>query len=355
MTELLTAQLRPHSIVELVDQGVRLYRRYFLKFTGMVAVALLPILILQILSAVLSAAPLLTQQFNDTLSPFATMAMFGSLAAQTGSGLLTFFLINGVAAAVLTRAIADHYLGEPVGLWATFRKIGSQWIQLLIVLVLAYLFGIVLLVWFIIPCIGWFTGGGMLMFYYAAVVPLLVPVVLLERKQALTAVRRAWELARLRFWPILGLGLVLGLLQQAISIGPVMALAAVYLWALSLAVTSNNSALLVAAPAVFQTIVLVFTTLLFVPVQMATMMTLYFDLRVRGEGLDLALQAQHAAGEAPVAEALTETPVASGPWFRDHDWRNFLLVSLIFIGLMVGVIVLYVALLAGIGTGLSRL
>jgi hypothetical protein len=342
----LAGTLRPRGILELLDAAVRLYRRDFFKLTSIVAVAMLPIIVLQIIGALLAATPLLVSPTTDAFSPLLSVSMLGSVLAQTGSSLLTFFLINGVAAAALTRALADHVLGQPAGLWATFRNIGNQWVQLFVLIILLYVLSLGLGIWFIVPCVGWFTGGGMLSFFSAAIVPLVMPVVLIERKTATQAIQRAWELARARFWPILGLNVVLGMLQQAVSVGPVLLLAALYLWALRTAVTSDNFGLVSASQTIFQSLTLVLTSLFFVPLHMACTLSLYFDLRVRGEGLDLAVRAD--AGQTPLAETLANTPPVRGPWFRSDDWRNFVLFSLIIVGLIVVVLALYFLLIFGL-------
>lgn len=333
--------LRPRSIPELVDQAVRLYRRYFLKFTGIVAVALIPITALQVLASLLSSAPLFFSPSESpasaSLFPLSTLA---SLGVSTGNGLLYFLLIQGVASALLTRAFADHLLGEPVGLLASFRRLRGDWAQLLVALVLAYLLSVALTIWFLIPCVGWFTGGGMVSFFSTAIIPMLVPVVVIEKQKAVQAIRRAWELTRRRFWPVLGFAVLLWLFQQAVIAGPAALFFTLFLWAVTTATASDNIGLFFASQAVFQALTIMFGNVLFVPLQVTAANMLYLDLRVRGEGLDLALRAGDVRG-VPSTEVIQQAPPAAGPWFRREDWRNFVLFSLITLGLIALFMVLY--------------
>jgi hypothetical protein len=106
------------------------------------------------------------------------------------------------------------------------------------------------------------------------------PAVVAEDLGPLAAMRRAARLARRRFWPTLGVGLLTGvvayLFDQALSSAPVL---------LALVVgTDGPGWLLLGAGGVMASIV---TT----PVVAAATTLYYLDLRVRTEGLDLELEA----------------------------------------------------------------
>ena len=69
--------------------------------------------------------------------------------------------------------------------------------------------------------IGWLTGPGVLFFVGLVVSPLVAPVVALEKLGVMDSIRRAWDLARSRFWWLIGYAFVLTLLGQLIVTGPV--------------------------------------------------------------------------------------------------------------------------------------
>src|SRR5207253_4598999 len=107
------------------------------------------------------------------------------LASQAGALIITivsFVLVQGVATAAITRAVADNYLGRPTGFSEAYRRIGQSWLPLLGTLFLAAILGIGLFIWFLVPCVGWATGLGVLAFYGAVIVPLVAPIVVLEHK-----------------------------------------------------------------------------------------------------------------------------------------------------------------------------
>ena len=60
----------------------------------------------------------------------------------------------------------------------------------------------------------------MLVFVGGVINPLVPPVVVLEKQGAIDAVRRAWSLARRRFWPVMGYILILGLFSLIVVNGP---------------------------------------------------------------------------------------------------------------------------------------
>jgi hypothetical protein len=86
-------------------------------------------------------------------------------------GILGFLLIQGITTAALTRAIAGSYVGEPVGIIDSYRKIGSAWLPLLLTLLLTLLLVLGVFIWSMIPCVGWITGFGMLVFLWMVIIP----------------------------------------------------------------------------------------------------------------------------------------------------------------------------------------
>jgi hypothetical protein len=69
--------------------------------------------------------------------------------------------------------------------------------------------------------------------------------------------------------------------------------------------------------------------LLYLPLQLTAMTVVYFDLRVRSEGLDLALQAAAASGEETNIVALAGTsPQPTSSLVTGTDVGQFVLLSL---------------------------
>ena len=106
------------------------------------------------------------------------------------------------------------------------------------------------------------------------------PVIGAERLGPIKAMRRSWRLVRRRFWPVLGLALLSGLVATlfgyALGLVPTV---------LSLLVGTDGLGWVLTAAAG------ILTSIITMPVVAGATVLVYLDLRVRTEGLDLELQA----------------------------------------------------------------
>jgi hypothetical protein len=302
--------LRPLGVGELLDQAIRLYRRNFLNFIGIIAVVQIPIGLLQLVLALLAvngANPAFTvSRGAPPPSPFTPVF----LAAEAGNFLvviISFVLVQGVATAAMTRAVADNYLGTPTGFAGAYRRIGRAWLPLIGTLFLAGLFALLLGVWFLVPCVGWATGLGLLAFFGAVIIPLIAPVVVLEQKSGYRAMRRGWDLARRRFWPVIGFVALMFLFNLIVVTGPNLLITAIFnglMFGAGARAGAGSVGGLATAQIVIESLLTLVFSLLYLPLQLIGFTLLYLDLRVRTEGLDLAMLTQDAAA---VAAASTGT------------------------------------------------
>jgi len=315
------------TLGEILDQAIRLYRRNFLAFIGIIAIPYIPLTLIQTGLTYLSTSSLTDYQ-PDPSNPFVLpgaywMGFLGILAVAIIQGIL----VNGVAGAALTRAVAENYTGQPVDILGAYRKIGPSLGSLLGAMIL---FALIMFASGIgatfVPCVGWLVGPGLFVFLSLVVGPLLAPVVVLERQSATVSLRRAWDLGRVRFWWLLGFALILSLFAQLIINGPS------YLIQMILQYTLSNQGSLL-EQMVWSNVIQVFVQmaggLLYLPLQLSAMTVVYFDLRVRAEGLDLALQAAANSGAETNIVALTETaPQPTASLVTGTEVGQFILVSL---------------------------
>src|SRR5262245_59145687 len=166
MTALSMPTLRPLGIGELLDQAIRLYRRNFLSFIGIIAVVQIPLGLLQFGLSLLAlqttgvlGARARGLPATDPASPLFCAAEGGTILVA----IVQLILVQGVATAAMTRAVADNYLGTPTGFTGAYRRVGRAWLPLIGTLFIAGLVGILLVIWFLVPCVGWATGGGILL------------------------------------------------------------------------------------------------------------------------------------------------------------------------------------------------
>lgn len=301
MTASEPSTLRPLTLSQLLDRAFRLYRNHFLVFIGIIALGAIPENIIQYALRLLDYPTIAraTQQLSDpslSQNPFRLFAtQMAASGSSTSTSLLTticyFILVQGLATGALVKAIEDSYLGRPVGILKSYQRIGGSVIPLLIALFFGIVIILVLFIWMIVPCVGWFTGLGMLIFFDYAVYLLIPSTVVIEQKRGIFAIQRAWELTRRRFWWVLGFILVLTIMGAIILIGPTALVTGATL-ALSRTVVPNASEETVYAiqAALSQTVRLL-SELIYLPLQLTAMVLMYFDLRVRTEGFDLAMLA----------------------------------------------------------------
>lgn len=272
--------LRPLSLAELFDRSFRLYRNNVGTFLGIMLITQLPIYLINVAVA--------------TVEDPSLTSLIGFLV-----GIFTL-IFTQVGAAALTKSISDSYLGRKIGLRESFERMGGTWFTLIFASFLAGLVvgGLALpfacIFSLVIPPVSGTSilatttviGLLLLMIIFAianVLISLVPPVVVLEKKGPLDSVKRAWELAKKRFWWSFGYLFLLTLLSLLMISGPV-ALVQI----LSRTVFGDTSPL-------FRSIVgdtaSSLLSAVFMPIRLAAITLMYFDLRIRFEGFDLMVLA----------------------------------------------------------------
>jgi len=321
-------------MAQLLDRAIRLYRSNFLIFVGIVAMAQIPATIVNMIGLWLAPAP------DPTFNPGASLTeMWLQIAESSGFGnniwvwlgrLVTLLLVQ-LATAAMTKAVAENYLGHKIDLFGAYRKIGRSGLTLLLATFIGVFFIIALAIWWIIvPCLGWFTGLGMIFFFSLVVLPLVAPVVVLERRSAMEALQRAWDLARQRIWWLIGFMLLLGIFGQLVVTGPAILSVFIVNSLVGSSISATTSTLI-------QQVIGLLLNLIYLPLQLTCVTLLYFDVRVRTEGFDLALL---ALSEQADAESLTETapPLNKNAFPNWEEFGYFALIT-------IAIAVLYIALI----------
>ena len=346
MTAFSIPSFRPMPLAELLDQAIHLYRRNFLTFIGIIAIPYIPLAIIQAGSALFMTSSLTPSAF-ETQSPSFLAPLLGSVGVIL-TMIAQFFLIQGIATAALTRAVADSYSGRHVDILSSYQSLHGQWGRLILALLLLFTIIFGLFIWMIIPCIGWLTGPGLLAFVAGVVTPLIAPVVVLEDNGIRASVRRAWDLARSRFWWLVGFAFILYLFSQLVIGGPTMLLN--YLMTIVLPSTGSYSQRLLVTTAI-QTLVTTLTSLIYLPLQLSALTVVYFDLRARSEGLDLVMQTANInntgnseAISLPEVSRVINAPKIQPPFITGKDIGYLALITVAVIALYV----LFVSIVAGI-------
>jgi hypothetical protein len=272
--------LHPMTLSDVLDGAFRLLRANLATIVLVTAVFFVP---LELLSAFLARDlfggqsvlrvlqdPLLTQQeLGGGLSGF-------QLGGSIGAWLLSLLITPFVGGAI-TQVVAASYLGRQLGAGEAIRTTGRRFWALLGASILVHLVELPAFVLCVLPAL-----------VAMAFLICTTPAVMIERLGPVRSMRRSFGLVRPRFWPVLGIAVVSGLL--AIFLTGVLATPFTLLaqfvglrWGFIPVAIGRIVAAVLASP--FVSIV-------------ATLV--YFDARIRHEGFDLQMIARGLAdGEAP--------------------------------------------------------
>ena len=352
MASMSTPELRPLSMGQLLDRAIRLYRNNFWTFTGIVALTQIPATILNIILTVAiasydSPSPTFNTSDNEFLDAF--LVGFNALPpwAFTASLAIGFlgFLLTMFAYAGVIQSVAENYFGREVDLEIALRKASKSWMSLFWPLILAILFGILLAIfWIFVPLLGWFTGLGMLIFWANVGALLIIPIVILEKKRSFEAIARAWELGRKRFWWLILFNLILLVFSWIIIQGPSLLIA-------TLVAQFGGFGLVSVESQIIQQIVNTLLSAVYLPLQLTCYTLIYFDMRVRFEGLDLSLMAaSDDDGAVDVDKLLLSAPKADPKLApTGEEWLWFFLLSImLYILIVIFYAIILVALFASL-------
>lgn len=295
-------QLRPMGIIDQLDAALRLYRRYFLTFIGIVAVVQVPIMLIQMLYNVLVMAPLQERQMayvwspDSFMTPEGTSAYWGLMLNLCGAeiGLLAYSLLiilplTGLMMGAAAYAVSEAYLGRMPTLTGAFGHMREhrRWLR---TAAANFLLGLAAVALAMIPCIGW-IGAIYLYLRWA----LITQAVALEDLGAVDAMRRSWHLVEghmLRLFGLAALGwgvsvvismTVGGVLSVVFRVNPFtgeMSYGLYYLVQAALGAVAG---------------------VLYMPILLGVLTFFYYDLRIRKEGYDLRIRADQLAAAAPPA------------------------------------------------------
>lgn len=282
-----------------MDAAISLYRRHAGELLKLVAIVMVPLQVASFLVALGTlddpAQIIGTTDFSDAEAGTVTY----SVGAAVGNGVVG--LLGSLGVLIATTAclvmVTDAYLGgRPewgAALMRGARRLHSVlWIGILITLALIPAF-----IALILPGI-----------WLAVAWSVALAVLLVEGVRGRRALGRSFKLVRGRWWPTFGILIVAYLLILVVQIA---------LGALVAAAILGGGTDSVAAGALLSSLVNTIAYVVTTPLLAAVIAVMYFDLRVRKEGLDLALLSeqigQRGPGDALAAVARTPSRAAGAP------------------------------------------
>src|SRR4029077_655192 len=288
-------RFRPMPLSELLDELFRLYRRHFSLIVGVALLVALPGLVWSLATGVYrlnstSYANLFTATGTSTVA--FNSQEFSNLLGTLSLGALGALILLPFTLGAVYRAVTDVALGRPATIGGVLRETLARYWPLLGLVGLFFVFA---LVWAVAELIGFvlLILPGLAVFcaavYFLVRWSLTVAAMMAEDIGPIRGLGRSWNLVKGQWWRTFGILLVVAILQTVISY------ALFILFGLIAAVFSTGD---------FQAaLVQVGSTLLSAlvsPITTIAVVLLYFDLRVRKEGVDLDQLAQQTSpGPAP--------------------------------------------------------
>lgn len=235
--------LRPRSPSELVDAAFQILRAHYAQFVMCAALAYVPWLVVQLV------------WYAD---PSRLAGISPGVSVAFGLGI---WLVFALMSAVLVVCASQAYLGEPVDVGVAVRQALPRLPLVMLGAVLRYALMFVGLFFFIVGAIYVLTR-------FFAVTPVLV----LEGKGIGGAFARSTVLSRGRKWHVFN----------------TLGLASLIYWVLAFGV---QMAALIFGNLTVQALVSAVVTIMVYPVVAITEALLYYDTRIKSEGLDIELMA----------------------------------------------------------------
>lgn len=266
-------ELRPLGVGEVLDFAIKVCRPRYLTLVKIVAVVVVP---MQILSAIIRTSTL----SNNTVATSPNGTTHLSTAGWTAiAGSLVGGILVGLASQLASAASLKSLSGAYVDEQATWREsIGYAWSRFGSVILVAFLVAVLstlALFVFVIP--GVYLWGSWVV---------AVPVLLLEGTRGRKALKRSRELVKGRWWPTFATYLLATLIVTIFSgiLGAIFG---------AIVGVSHSGEL---AQILVNSIAGILAGVITTPFIAAVIVVIYFDLRVRKEGFDLAMLAHHVGG-----------------------------------------------------------
>ena len=262
----------------MLDETFRLYRRHFVLLAGTSVAFSIPLAAVAGYSFFGLYADLINQTAGSKPVDFGTFAPF---LTAFGIGTLINLLLLPLLYGAVTMAVCESALGHPVSFWSVLKGAFRRYLHVAGYLLLIVLMGVAfclfpLWIWILV---GWVA---------------VLPIMFIENSGLVAAMGRSWRLVQGRWWRTFFILLLVFVLNYVVT----LALEAfLYLGQILLSIFLSPFLSL----ALYEAGVVVVNGLT-IPILQIAIVLIYFDLRVRKEGLDLFQMAQRVAA-LPAAPA----------------------------------------------------
>lgn len=311
--------LRPLSLSDIFNGAVTYIRANPKATLGLTTVV---VIAAQIVALILQVGPL---AFTGALGPLrgedaSAAALLGTSASGLAGAIatgLSAILLNGMLTVVVGRAV----FGSTITIGETWERVRGRLLALigftaLEVVGAVLLIGLVVLIIVGVAVLGngaaaFLVGAPLvlgliaLLMYLGTMLAFAPPLIVLERLDIVSAIKRSFQLIRGGFWRVLGIWLlaqlVAGLIAGAVAVPFSFGGQILLISAESTGAVLTSLVLLAVGSAIGQIITAPFTA--------GVVVLLYTDRRIRAEAFDLVLQT-----------GATYAAPGAAPWSTDHLW-----------------------------------
>ena len=263
-------RMRPLEIGDLLDETFRMYRRHFVLFAGLSLIFAIP-------TAAVTGYTLFTL-FNTVLKPGSRVVIEPTILIWYGIFLLVTLALVPFQYGAVTYAACESALGRPVTLSGVLRGVLRRYFPLLGYMVLI---SVMAIAFCLLPLWIWIWVGWCV----------VMPVMFMEKVGLLEAMGRSWRLVQGRWWRTFLVLFLMFVVYYVVSLA-LRAFVALGQTLLQLVLSQLVVVWIAAATSAI-------VDSLVYPVVQITIVLIYFDLRVRKEGLDLFQQAQRISPPLP--------------------------------------------------------
>jgi hypothetical protein len=273
----LIVPLRPLGIGDLFDGAIRIFRQHFGRLLVLTLIAYVPIGVIGAFVGVFVNEAL--RAGREDVIPVVVLATLG--------GMPFYILAGDISFGATFFLIAEARFGRELTLGESFRQALRRFWRLL---------GLQLLVGLAVALMAVTIIGIPFAIYFGVAWSFAAHALLFEDVGVLRALGRSRELVRGHWWRTLGIALLFVLFLSALSFVIGLPLGAL----VALLALTDPDALQSTWYTVVSTLLNIVSSALTAPLMYSAWVLYYYDLRVRNEGLDLAVRADALAPSTDV-------------------------------------------------------
>lgn len=302
------------SLTEILERTIIIYRANFLQFLGLAALVNVPVLLI--------STPLSIQYQQELTAAVQSGRVPESFWSWLIVSVIGALLQGVIVGGVMTFIASEHVFGKKLTVFEALTAARERLVPLAVGLsafggLMGVLFVATLLLLVFCPLL--IVAFGFTMYIGFAAFFFLIPILTLENISAADGLRRAWGLGKARFWPALRLLVAIAAIAFAINLVLAIVIGA-------LASPSGGG---MTGGQVVGLFVSILVQLALTPLQPVALTLMYYDTRVRLEGLDSALASVNKPDARPYDIA---SPMTHNVQFTQQDVRNvFTLLGLMLI------------------------